>query len=300
MSNSQYEGDYRRVVGRVESTRFLAGTSVEIIREKRCGTRPGHVLFDFDGTLSLIREGWPAIMVAMMVEALEATGSGETPEQLHDVAMAFIMELTGKQTIYQMMRLAEEIRARGGEPEEPLVYKHRYHERLMSVIEHRREGLRSGEIAPETMLVPHTLDFMGALRERGVQLYLASGTDEKYVREEARLLTLDRYFGGHIYGAIDDYRAFSKQMVIDRIRAENHIDGAQLLGFGDGYVEIENVKSSGGIAVAVASDEAGRSGKSDPWKRDRLIGVGADIVIPDFRDGRQLIEYLWSAPGAGQ
>jgi len=252
------------------------------------------VLFDFDGTLSLIREGWPAIMVAMMVEALEATGSGETPDQLHHVAMGFIMELTGKQTVYQMMRLAEEVCARGGEPEEPLVYKHRYHERLMKVIEHRREGLRSGAIAPDTMLVPHTLEFIGALRERGVQLYLASGTDEEYVREEARLLTLDRYFGGHIYGAIDDYRAFSKQMVIDRIRAENGIDGAQLLGFGDGYVEIENVKSSGGTAVAVASDEAGRSGKSDPWKRDRLIGVGADIVIPDFRDGRQLIEYLWN------
>ena len=66
------------------------------------------------------------------------------------------------------------------------------------------------------------------------------------------------------------------------------MDGASLLGFGDGYVEIQNVKAVGGTAVAVASDEAGRSGKPDAWKRDRLIGAGADVVIPDYRDYRPL------------
>ncbi len=69
--------------------------------------------------------------------------------------------------------------------------------------------------------------------------------------------------------------------------------GSALLGFGDGYVEIANVKAAGGVAVAVASDEAGRSGRADPWKRDRLIGVGADLVIPDYRDGEALLGYLF-------
>ena len=81
--------------------------------------------------------------------------------------------------------------------------------------------------------------------------------------------------------------------MIERI-CENHVDCATLLGFGDGYVEIQNVKSVGGLAVAVASDEAGRSGKPDPWKRDRLIGAGADVVIPDYRDWATLVDYLWS------
>ena len=58
-------------------------------------------------------------------------------------------------------------------------------------------------------------------------------------------------------------------------------------------VEIQNIRSVGGTAVAVASDEAGRSGKPDAWKRDRLIGVGADIVIPDFQEFEPLIDYLW-------
>ena len=39
------------------------------------------------------------------------------------------------------------------------------------------------------------------------------------------------------------------------------------------------MKAAGGTAVAVASDEAGRSGRPDAWKRDRLIGVGADVVM---------------------
>jgi len=86
-------------------------------------------------------------------------------------------------------------------------------------------------------------------------------------------------------------------MVIGRILAENRVDGASLLGFGDGYVEIQNIKSVGGIAVAVASDEVGRSGKADPWKRDRLIGVGADLVIGDYRDWRALLRYLWNETG---
>ena len=79
------------------------------------------------------------------------------------------------------------------------------------------------------------------------------------------------YFGHQIYGAKDDYKTFSKKMVIERILRENAIRGEQLLSFGDGYVEIENTKEAGGLAVAVASDEANNgSGRMDEWKRERL------------------------------
>jgi len=104
---------------------------------------------------------------------------------------------------------------------------------------------------------------------------------------------LTPYFDGHIYGAIDDYRKYSKKMVIDRILRDNRVDGSSMLGFGDGYVEIQSIKAVGGVAVAVASDEAGRSGRPDAWKRERLIGVGADIVIPDFREKDALLAYLF-------
>ena len=84
-------------------------------------------------------------------------------------------------------------------------------------------------------------------------------------------------------------------MVIERILRENQIPGEQLLSFGDGYVEIQNTKEVGGLAVAVASDEAHNgSGRFDEWKRKRLLGMGADIVIPDFRDGAALLDCIFT------
>ncbi|MBN1443590.1 MAG: HAD family hydrolase, partial [Planctomycetes bacterium] len=205
----------------------------------------------------------------------------------------FVMELNGKQTIYQMIRLAEEVSKRGGTPRDPLEYKKLYHDRLMERIRSRREALMSGKVQPEEMLVPGSYRILEALLEKGVGLYVASGTDEAYVKEEAELLGLVRFFGARVYGAIDDYRSFSKARVIERILDVNRIEGRRLLAFGDGYVEIQNVKSAGGTAVAVASDEAGRSGRADAWKRERLIGVGADVVIPDFREYDRIVSYFF-------
>ena len=291
--SSYREEDYRRVISTAATGRMLPGTNVEVLRDLGGHRPPQHILFDFDGTLSLIREGWMDVMVPMMVEVLQATGSGESPQKLAGLARGFVAELTGKQTIYQMIRLAEEVQRRGGIPEEPMAYKQRYHDRLVERIDGRRQALRSGRLPREAMLVPCSLELLDALQGRGVTMYLASGTDETYVIEEVRLLGLEGYFGRHVYGALDDYKSFSKAMVIERILRENQVDGARLLGFGDGYVEIQNIKEVGGTAVGVASDEAGRSGKPDPWKRDRLIGIGADLIIPDYRHYPALIEYLW-------
>ncbi|MBT4867074.1 MAG: HAD family hydrolase [Planctomycetaceae bacterium] len=272
---------------------FIQGTQVEITHTTSADSRPEFALFDFDGTLSLIREGWQQVMVPMMVTILADTETEESAQELGQVAEEFVMELNGKQTIYQMIRLSEEVAARGGAPEDPLVYKHRYHELLMQRVLSRRDALRDGSAAPTDWLVPGALDALAALRDRDVLMFLASGTDEQYVIEEAELLGVAEFFDGRIHGAVDDYRSFSKQMVIERILDENNVDGARLIGFGDGYVEIDNVKSAGGIAVAVASDESGRSGKADAWKRERLIGVGADVVIPDFREFDALCNHLW-------
>ncbi len=135
---------------------------------------------------------------------------------------------------------------------------------------------------------------MEALRRRGVALYLASGTDLKYVRREAELLGVAPYFGEHIYGALDDYHNFSKQMIVERILRDHGLHGEELLGFGDGFVEIEEIKKYGGCAVAVASDEVNRRGVN-AWKRDRLVRAGADLVIPDYRRGARLLAYLFAA-----
>jgi phosphoglycolate phosphatase-like HAD superfamily hydrolase len=275
---------------------MMVDQEIEVLRPDLPRGRFRSALFDFDGTLSLIREGWPQVMIPMMIDVLRQTATLETDAELHAVVESFVMRLTGRQTIYQMIQLAEEVRARGGPPLDPLAYKHRYHDLLMQRIGKRLAALESGLAAPEEWTVPGSHALLEGLRRRGVVLYLASGTDIQFVRQEARLLELDRFFDGRIYGALDDYQSFSKQMIVERILRDHGLGGQELLGFGDGFVEIEEIKRVGGVAVAVASDEARRQGV-DPWKRRRLIAAGADVVIPEYRQHDKLLAFLFGEVG---
>ncbi|HBY58247.1 MAG TPA: haloacid dehalogenase [Solibacterales bacterium] len=254
-------------------------------------------LFDFDGTISLIRSGWMEVMVPMMVEELAALKTGESEAELTAIVREFVGRLTGKQTMYQMIELAEQIAQRGGTPLDALQYKHRYHDRLMDKIQGRIDGLRAGHTDPAEYLVPGSIALLESLRERGLTMYLASGTDEVYMKAEAELLGVTKYFGGGVFGALDDYKAFSKAILIQRIITSSEARGAEILGFGDGYVEIQNVKQVGGVAVGVASDEP-ECRRVDEWKRNRLVGVGADFIVPNYEDHEELLSALFPANAA--
>lgn len=266
---------------------------IEVLRPDLPRGRVRSVLFDFDGTLSLIREGWPQVMFPMMVAVLRQTGTSESDDELSRVVEEFVMRLNGRQTIYQMMQLADEVTKRGGRPRDPLEYKHRYHDLLLARIEGRLSALESGADTPEQWTVPGSHALLDGLKRRGARLYLASGTDLQYVRREAELLGVAPYFGEHIYGALDDYKSFSKQMIIERILREEGLRGEELLGFGDGFVEIEEVRKAGGVAVAVASDEVARRGVN-AWKRDRLVRAGADVVVPEYRQAESLLRWFYA------
>ena len=272
---------------------FLDNTAIEIHREIQTGNIR-HVVFDFDGTISLIRDGWQNVMVPMMVECLQTeTDTTETQEHLEALVVEFVDRLTGKQTIYQMMQLGEEIEKRGGTPKEPLAYKDEYNRRLLPVVEERIAGLAAGKLSAEPLRVPMSLEFLQSLREMGINCYLASGTDVEFVKNEAALLGVAASFDGGIFGALREYKKFSKAMVIQKIITDFKLSGNELLIIGDGYVEIENAKAVGAIAVGVASVEANRYNMNAD-KRERLIRAGADIIIPDFREGRQLLDYLFN------
>ena len=127
-------------------------------------------LFDFDGTISLIRSGWVEVMVPMMVETLADLRTGESEEELRAVVEDYVWRLTGKQTMYQMVEFAAQIEKRGGKPLDPLVYKRMYLERLHGRIAHRLEELRSGSASPEKYLVPGSRGLLEALAARGLKM----------------------------------------------------------------------------------------------------------------------------------
>jgi phosphoglycolate phosphatase-like HAD superfamily hydrolase len=231
-------------------------------------------------------------MRKMMVELLRETPDHESENELANYVTFFIEQTTGKQTIYQMIGLAEAITMRGGKSLEPLEYKWMFLERMNAHIQMRIDGLENGKIKPEDITVPGVYDLLDSLRARNVNCYLASGTDVEYVKKEAAALKVENYFEG-IFGAQDDYQNFSKKMVIEKIMRDNHLVGPELITFGDGYVEIEDTHLAGGICVGVASNEESRHG-IDVRKRKKLIDAGADIIIPDYRNQGNLVAYLFA------
>jgi phosphoglycolate phosphatase len=250
-------------------------------------------LFDFDGTLSLIRSGWVDVMVPMMVEILLDLKTGETEAELHAVVEEFVGRLTGKETIYQMIEFADHVARRGGKPLDPMQYKKMYLDLLWVKISGRVEDLQNQRVSPEQYLVPGARGLLERLRERGLRMYLASGTDEIYMKEEARLLQVADYFDGGVFGALDDYKSFSKKILIQRILSQTDVRGPEILGFGDGFVEIEEVKLVGGTAVGVATTEP-ECRVVDDWKRQRLIGAGADFIVPNFLLHNEMLETLFA------
>jgi phosphoglycolate phosphatase len=266
-------------------------SDIEIIRPPG-GRRPPAAVFDFDGTLSLIRAGWQGVMIPMMVEHLAHLATGLPPERLRAMMVEDVAETTGQLTIVQMMRFAERVAEFGGTPLDPKEYKAEYKRRLLTHIAARRTALMQRSAATDSLLLAGSRAMLETLAARGLMLCLASGTDEPEVREEAGLLDIARYFGDDIYGALDDYEASSKKRVIARLLSRLGAAGEEVVIFGDGFVEIENAKEVGGYAVGVASDEAARAGLADPWKRERLLKAGADIIIPDFRCHKELAALL--------
>lgn len=271
-----------------------AGANTELVRSFPQG-RFRRVLFDFDGTISLLREGWQRIMAPMMAEMI--AGGGDVTPEIQQEVEALIDETTGMNTILQMERLVELARRRGRVPEDQILdargYKAIYNERLMKPVRERLQRLDRGELTVEQATVRGSLEFLRALRDRGAVLYLASGTDHEDVENEAARLGAAEFFDGGIHGAKEGPgEAHNKEQVIRRILEDHQLQGAEVLVVGDGPVELQNAKQHGCTALGVASDET--RGEGWNWeKRERLINAGADLLVPDFRAWRALTAYLF-------
>jgi phosphoglycolate phosphatase-like HAD superfamily hydrolase len=141
--------------------------------------------------------------------------------------------------------------------------------------------------------VPGTHALLEELKARGLILVLASGTEVTHVRREADLLGLTSYFDGRLFAPDGNDSRFSKRLVIERALREYGLCGEELVGFGDGVVETEEVRRVGGVAVAVASQEPPARGVN-ARKRERLIRAGADAVIPDYTGHKRVLRWLFA------
>jgi len=239
-------------------------------------------------------------MVPMMMKAILGEHFQDADEALyhkvHTRVVDFVDKTTGIQTLVQMKGLVELVKEFGLVPEDRILdefgYKGIYNKELLAMVKKRETKLLRGELVVEDFTLKNTGSLLEKLHKAGITLYLASGTDEEDVKNEARILGYDHLFEGGIYGAVGDVTKDAKKMVLDRIL--NDIGDAktgQLVTFGDGPVEIRETRKRGGATIGVASNEVKRHSLNEK-KRSRLIKAGADVIIPDFSQLPKLLQLL--------
>jgi beta-phosphoglucomutase-like phosphatase (HAD superfamily) len=136
-----------------------------------------------------------------------------------------------------------------------------------------------------------SVEFLHFLHERGVTLYLASGTDQADVEREAALLGYASLFEGRIFGSVGRIDADPKKVVISDILSSIDVPPSRCVIFGDGPVEMREGRRQGLLSVGVLSDEVRRYG-ANMAKRSRLILGGASLLIPDFSYRDELLRLL--------
>ncbi len=285
----------------IRSARYAGATEIEFTGEQSpVGIAVAHAVFDHDGTISVLREGWEKIMEPMMAKAIlgprYATADETTYHKVLNRVRKFIDNTTGVQTLVQMQGLVRLVVEFGFVPGGDILdehgYKAIYNQALLELVRQRLEKLRRGELAVEDFALKGAVEFLCRLHGAGVRLYLASGSDEADVVAEAAALGYAQLFEGRIYGAVGDATREAKKIVMDRILTDIGPGNIRrMAAFGDGPVEIRESRKRGGLAVGIASDEVRRFGLN-PAKRSRLIRAGADLIVPDFSQAAALCGLL--------
>lgn len=280
--------------------RYLDDTEIELCWESMPQARIKHAVFDHDGTVSTLRQGWEQVMAPVLIRAILGDKYKTADETLyHKVrnrVLDYIDQSTGIQTIVQMEALVEMVKEFGLVPGDKIRdkfgYKEIYNDALMELVNKRIEKFKRGELDINDYTIKGVLQFLEALRNKGIKLYLASGTDCDDVVAESKALGYSELFDGGIYGSVGDIAKYSKKMVIEKIMTENNLQGPELVVLGDGPVEIRECRKREGIAVGIATDEIRRHGLN-PEKRTRLVKAGAHIIVPDFSQQDKLLRLLF-------
>ena len=108
---------------------------------------------------------------------------------------------------------------------------------------------------------------------------------------DAALLGFDHLFEGRIFGALRQYKNFSKRMVIERIISEHQLEGPELIVVGDGYVEIRDGRRAGAVTFGVHTRENNRY-HMNSGKRERLREAGAHFLAPGLEEGAAVLDFF--------
>lgn len=245
---------------------------------------PDCVLLDFDGTISKLRLGWEQVMQQYMMECIPGD-----PEEVAVLAERYIDESAGIQTILQMRWMAQQVQERGGKALDAWEYKAEFGERMLYTVRKRKEDIALGRASADRYLVPGARELLQTLKDRGVSLYLASGTDDEQVILEAQTLQVADFFE-EIAGAPHRVEGCPKEAALRKLMRPD----SKMLVAGDGRVELQLARQSGAVALGIASwdcfDDLPQG--LNPIKEKRLSSAGAHALVPDYTDLEQILQWL--------
>lgn len=241
-------------------------------------------VFDFDGTISLLRREWPYVMGAFFSKILgEALGKDE--KEMRPEVDRYVESSIGIETIFQTEWLARRVRDAGKVSKSPVEYKHAYLKILEERMRHSKEDIERDPSSAVNWLVPGFLEIISYLNrlDPTPEIWIASGTDTQAVQKELSTLKIEGL--DRIVGAVD--RAESPK--------RKAIQEACALGptvvVGDGPTEIRYALEFGGLPVGIAFDESRKM--LDPQKRRRLMAAGAWTIAEDHLETLQLVKTLF-------
>jgi phosphoglycolate phosphatase-like HAD superfamily hydrolase len=279
---------------------YQARTEIEIAEALPPEFDIRYAIFDHDGTISTFRQGWEKVMEETMMRCILGASRDSVDRDTYERILAqsreFIDKTAGVQTLRQMHGLSLMVREAGYVPEAEILdaagYKRIYNDGLMELIRRRKDRLKDGELGVEDFTLKNAVPLLHSLRDAGIRLYLASGTDEKDVILEAEALGYASLFEGRIFGANQVMTHDAKRAVLEGIIGDiGAANATHIVTFGDGPVEIRETHKRGGITVGVASNEVQRFGLNLE-KRSRLIRAGANLIVPDFSQLQALLGML--------
>jgi phosphoglycolate phosphatase len=159
-----------------------------------------HVIFDFDGTLSWLRHGWPDIMIDLFCDFVPTELQGFI--NFRNEIRRDVLRLNGKPSIHQITAFCERAGRLGINTPDRESLLRSYSVRLAAVVSERIQMLESAEAKPADFVIAGAFDLLAMLKARKLTLIILSGTIEADVKREAALLGLAPFFGKHILFAV--------------------------------------------------------------------------------------------------
>ena len=158
----------------VRKAEYLADSEIEIINKPTGTPHITHAIFDHDGTISTLREGWELIMAPMMIKAILGDKFNEADELLYKKVQSrvdeYIDKTTGIQTLAQMKGLIGLVREFGIVREEAILdeagYKQIYNLELLKMVSERKKKYERKELSLMILLLKElSLSLRGFMKQ---------------------------------------------------------------------------------------------------------------------------------------